>query len=86
MGSWHNTAWLYRAELPDEAARIRPAGTTPIVGIDTTYRWNYQLESATNLTNFQSRGLPLFGSNTVREVTITNPPPNQDFYRWRIAR
>jgi hypothetical protein len=82
----HNTAWLYRAELPDETARIRLDGTTPVASIDTAYAWNYQLEAAMNLANFQPVGLPSAGSNNVQELRHTNAPPAHDFYRWKISR
>jgi len=86
FNSWHNTAWAYRAELPDERASIRLDAATPVIGLDTTFGWNYQLEGSQNFTNFQPVGLPVFGSNTVREVWITNGPPDREFYRWRISR
>ncbi len=84
--SWHNTAWIYRAELPDERARIRREGTIPVVGVDTTYVWTYQLENVPTIGAIQPFRYRLHGSNTVQEVWITNAPPDREFYRWNIFR
>jgi arylsulfatase A-like enzyme len=81
----HNTAWIYRAELAGDQALIRHDGTNPVVGIDTAYGWNYQLEEAPELSEFQSVGAPLPGSNAVQEVWI-NAPADHRSYRWNISR
>ena len=84
---WHNTAWLYRAELPDERIRIRLDGGIPVVGIDTAYGWNFQLEETPDITfEFHSFGQLLSGSNAVQEVRINEPLADDGFFRWNISR
>jgi hypothetical protein len=84
-GPWHYTAWLYRAQLADDRALIRMDGPTPVVGIQATFGWNYQLEASPVLMNFQPLGPTVPGSNILHELRHTAPPAH-DFYRWRISR
>jgi hypothetical protein len=83
---WHNTAWIYRAELPDERATIRMDAATPVVSIDATFGWRYQLEASPTLLNFQPLGPTVPGSNTLHELRHLTAPTAHDFYRWRVSR
>lgn len=83
---WHNTAWIYRAELAGERALIRLDDSTPVVGIDTAYGWRYQLEAADGPGDFHSLGEALPGNNAIQEVRIDPPSPTAEFFRWGIAR
>jgi hypothetical protein len=84
---WHNTAWIYRAELPAETAQIQRNGTDYTLSTDTAHGWQYQLQHSEDLAQWFDFAAPLAGSNTVQSLSVT-PAPGADraFYRWRIHR
>jgi hypothetical protein len=84
---WHNTAWIYRAELPDETAKIQRNGTDYTLSTDTAHGWQYQLQHSEDLAQWFDFAAPLAGSNTVQSLSVTPAPgAGREFYRWRIHR
>jgi len=84
--SWHNTAWIFRAEFPDERARFRLDGATPVVGMETVFGWTYQLEGTVDFSLFQPHGPPRPGDNSFEEAPIAAPRDDRQFYRWKMSR
>jgi hypothetical protein len=68
---WHNTAWIYRAELPDETPQIQRTGANLTLPIDTAHGWQYQLRHLPDLSAF-SLHLP--------------PPSDPEAGRVRLSR
>jgi arylsulfatase A-like enzyme len=82
---WHNTAWIYRAVLPDEIPQIQRTGTNVTLPIDTAHGWQYQLRYSPDLSQWFDLGSPLNGSNGAQSQLITPAPgTNRQFYRWEI--
>jgi hypothetical protein len=84
---YHNTAWLYRAELPDEQPTpVSPNSFQTRVSIETAHGWNYQLLASTNLATWTTNPVVFPGSNSVLTVTTNTSNLERQFYRWRIWR
>jgi len=84
---WHNTAWIYRALLPDETPKIQRTGANLTLPIDTAVAWKYQLQFSNALDSWTDTGAPLTGNNAAQSllVTPTAGQPRQ-FYQWKISR
>jgi hypothetical protein len=84
---FHNTAWLYRAELPDETPHIQRTGANLTLPMDTASGWQYQLRYSPDLSQWFDLGAPLNGNNAPQslQVTPTTGAP-REFYRWGIKR
>lgn len=84
---WHNTAWLYRAQLPDETAQIQRTGASFTLGTDTAHGWQYQLQYTPDFTQWFNFGGALNGNNTPQSLLVTpSPGIERQFYRWSISR
>jgi hypothetical protein len=86
---WHNTAWLYRAELPDETARIALTGEGMAVSFEGACGWEYQAQRSDDLLrgDWLDVGPPLPGSNAVQVLELPLlPEQDVQFYRWRFRR
>jgi len=85
--AWHNTAWIYRAELPDETPQIQRTGANLSLPIDTAHGWQYQLRYSPDLSQWFDLGAPLNGSNAEQSQLVTpTPGTSRQFYRWGIKR
>ena len=82
----HNSAWIYRSELPNESLHLRPRITGISVGIETVHGWNYQLEEHSRQSQFGATGTPLNGSNGVQAQEKRPEPAGKQLFRWRISR
>jgi hypothetical protein len=84
---WHNTAWIYRAELPNETAKIQLNGADYTLSTDTAATWQYQLRYSPDLSQWFDLGTPLTGNNAPQSRIVTPAPGMQrQFYRWQIKR
>jgi hypothetical protein len=82
---WHNTAWIYRAVLPDETAKIQRNGTDYTLSTDTAHGWQYQLRYSPDLSQWFDLGAPLSGNNAAQSRIVTPAPGAQrQFFRWNI--
>jgi hypothetical protein len=85
--TYHNTAWIHRAVLPDETPQIQRTGKDYTLSIDTAATWQYQLRYSPDLSQWFDLGTPLNGSNAPQSLLVTPASGTQrQFYQWGIKR
>jgi arylsulfatase A-like enzyme len=85
--TYHNTAWIHRAVLPDETPQIQRTGANVTLPIDTAHGWQYQLRYSPDLSQWFDLGAPLNGNNAPQSQLVTpTPGAPREFYRWGIKR
>jgi hypothetical protein len=85
--TYHNTAWIHRAVLPDETPKLQLNGASFDVSTDTATSWQYQLQYTGDFTEWFNLGTALNGDNTLQTLPVTPAPgTTRQFYHWQIKR
>jgi len=85
--TYHNTAWIHRAVLPDEQPKIQIRSPNVDLTTDTATGWQYQLQYTHDFTQWFDLGLPFAGNNSSQTLPVKPAPGTErQFYRWGIKR